>query len=66
MLLKGYDMKKQKKQNKYIKVKKDLFKEMIQLLYDMENHADFDFGWQETDKHLAKVKKVAEEAENIL
>ena len=62
----GVSMRKKKPngQDVYVKVKKDLFKDMVDLLYEAEEHADCDFV--HTDIYLKKVKEVAEKAEDIL
>lgn len=53
-------------QNKYVKVEKKFFEEIIGLLYEAEEHADYDFGWSKTDEYLERVKKAAGKAEDIL
>jgi len=53
-------------QNKYVKVEKKFFEEIIGLLYEVEEHADYDFRWAKTDEYLERVKKAAGKAEDIL
>ena len=55
-----------KNKAKYIKVPKDLFKQMHDLLWNAENHADYDFDYERTDEYLKKVKDVCLKAEAIL
>ena len=59
--------KKQHKKNKqdYIKVHRDLLKEMLHLLAEAEDHLDYDFDYGKSDEYLHKIRKIIDKANDL-
>ena len=57
--------KKHHKQLKYYKIPEDLWKEIVDVLWDTENHLDYDFDWISTDEFEKRLEKLKEKIGRI-